>query len=231
MRRFLLLCVVFTGCLRAFASQAQPLSQQAFVGALTQDLTSHFNLEGELQLELLRAWTPPSMVASDWQIIVSDYPSVASAAMLLRCRVLADGVVAADTTLTLRANLWRDAWVTRQPVTYNTTFDPAVLETRRVDLLRDRDALPANVGDQTFIFARAVNAGRILTWRDVARRPLVKKGDVVEVSAASGTLSVTMKALALQNGAQGDAVTFRNLESRKDFTAFVVDENRAQVRF
>jgi flagella basal body P-ring formation protein FlgA len=44
-------------------------------------------------------------------------------------------------------------------------------------------------------------------------------------------LSVTMKALALQNGAQGEAISLRNIESRKDFTAFVVDENRAQVRF
>jgi len=40
-----------------------------------------------------------------------------------------------------------------------------------------------------------------------------------------------MKAVALQSGAQGEAVTLRNLESHKDFTAFVVDENRVQVRF
>jgi flagellar basal body P-ring formation protein FlgA len=35
----------------------------------------------------------------------------------------------------------------------------------------------------------------------------------------------------MQNGAQGEAVTVRNLEPRKDFTAFVIDENRVQVRF
>lgn len=233
MRRLLLALFVFAGLRLAAAptGHVAPLTQEAFVQALSQDLVSHFNLEGDLQLELLRAWTPPAMVAADWQIIVSEYPSAAASAMLVRCRVLADGAVAADTTLTLRASLWRDAWVARQPLTFNTAFDPSVLETRRVDLLRDREALPANVGDQTYIFARAVNAGRVLTWRDISRRPLVKKGDVVEVSASDGNLSVTMKALALQNGAQGDAVTFRNLESRKDFTAFVIDENRAQVRF
>ena len=87
------------------------------------------------------------------------------------------------------------------------------------------------MGDQTFLFTRGVNSGRVVTWRDVARRPLVRKGDVVEVSATEGNLSITMKAIALQSGAQGEAVTLRNLESRKDFTAFVVDENRVQVRF
>jgi flagella basal body P-ring formation protein FlgA len=40
-----------------------------------------------------------------------------------------------------------------------------------------------------------------------------------------------MKALAMENGAQGDTVTLRNPVSRKDFSALVVDENRVQVRF
>ena len=40
-----------------------------------------------------------------------------------------------------------------------------------------------------------------------------------------------MKALALQNGAVGDIVTVRNPESRRDFSALVVDENHVQVRF
>ncbi|MDQ5980605.1 MAG: flagellar basal body P-ring formation protein FlgA [Verrucomicrobiota bacterium] len=235
MRRLLPLCLLLLA-LRPLAAEAPapavgPLAQDAFVSSLARDLATHFNLEGELQLELLRVWTPPQLVARDWQVIITEYPSVAASAMLLRCRILADGNPTAEATITLRASHWRDAWIARQPLMHGTPFDPALLETRRVDLFRDRDALPAAVGDQTFIFARAVNAGRTVTWRDVARRPLVKKGDMVEVSAAEGTLSITMKALALQSGAHGEAVTLRNLESRKDFTAFVIDENRVQVRF
>jgi flagella basal body P-ring formation protein FlgA len=63
------------------------------------------------------------------------------------------------------------------------------------------------------------------------RRPLVKKGDFVEVSAVDGLLVVTMKALALESGAQGETVTVRNPESQKNFSAMVVDENRVRVRF
>jgi len=207
------------------------LTQAACTAALTRELAAHFNLEGELQLELLRAWTPPTLTAADWQVVVTEFPAVASSAMMLRCRLVADGAAAAEQTLTLRAALWRDAWVTRQPVNTGAIFDAAVLESRRVDLFREREALPVSVGDQTFLFARGVNSGRVVTWRDIARRPLVRKGDMVEVSAAEGNLSITMKAIALQSGAQGEAVTLRNLESRKDFTAFVIDENHVQVRF
>jgi flagella basal body P-ring formation protein FlgA len=234
MRRLLpLLAVLLTGLPLAAeeTNPIGPLAQDAFVSAVSRELTAHFNLEGDLQIELLRAWTPPQVVARDWQVVITEYPSIAGSAMLLRCRVLADGQTAAEATLTLRASLWRDAWVARQPLLNGAVFDPALLEARRVDLFRDRDALPAAVGDQTFVFARAVNTGRVVSWRDIARRPLVKKGSMVEVSAAEGTLSITMKALALQSGAHGEAVTLRNLESRKDFTAFVIDENRVQVRF
>lgn len=216
---------------RAEAQIPTPLSQETFNAALTRDLAAHFNLEGDLQIEFLRPWSSPDRVARAWQVQITEYPAVAATSMLLRCRILADGESLGDTTLTLRASLWRDAWVARQPLTNGTPFDASLLEARRVDMLRERDALPAAVGDHSFNFVRGVQAGRLLTWRDVARRPLVKKGELVEVSAADGQLVVTMKALAMQNGAQGEVVTVRNLDSKKDFSAFVIDENRVQVRF
>jgi flagella basal body P-ring formation protein FlgA len=40
-----------------------------------------------------------------------------------------------------------------------------------------------------------------------------------------------MKALALENGAAGDLIRLRNVESRKDFNAQVLNENKVQVRF
>ena len=232
-RRALILCLALAaGGLRAEDAAPTPLGQTEFIGALVQDLSAHFNLEGDLQLDLIRPWTPPDRIARDWRVQITEYPAVPAASMLLRVRILADGQSAAgEATLLLRAALWRDAWVARQPLSNNGTFDPSLLETRRVDLLRDRDALPAAVGDRSFIFARSVQAGRLLTWRDIARRPLVRKGELVEVSASDGQLIVTMKGVAMQNGAQGEVVTVRNPDSKKDFSAFVIDENRVQVRF
>jgi flagella basal body P-ring formation protein FlgA len=208
-----------------------PLAREQFVSQVAADLSSHFKLEGELQLELIRPWSPPARLAETWNVELLDYPAVAASSMLVRCRVLADGKNAAEATLVLRASLWRDVWTARQPLVMGATFDAAELETRRVDLFRERDALPAVVGDRSYSFTRAVNTGRVLTWRDISRRPLVRKGNLVEVSAGEGTLLITMKALAMENGAQGDTVTVRNQESRKDFAAMVVDENHVQVRF
>lgn len=212
-------------------SEPTPFTRELLLTALTRAIGTHFNFEGDLQLDLIRAWTPPARVATVWELSVLEFPPVPAASMMLRCRVIADAATVTETTFVVRAQLWRDAWSTRQPLTAGAAFDVTALEARRVDLLRERDALPAAVGDRSYVFARAVPAGRMLTWRDIARRPLVKKGDLVEVSAVDGPLSVTMKALAMENGAQGDTVTVRNPQSRKDFSALVVDENRVQVRF
>jgi flagella basal body P-ring formation protein FlgA len=236
MRRFLLLFVLAGTALAAAGRAAEtapaaPLTREDFIAQLAADLSSHFNLEGDLELELLRPWSAPDRLARSWSMVVSDYPTVLSANLLVRCRLLADGDAAGDYTVTLRAALWRDAWAARQPVTANGAFEPAQLEARRVDFLRERDALPASVGDHSYIFVRGVSPGRLLTWHDIARRPLVRKGDYVEVAAIDGLLSVTMKGLAMENGAAGDTVTIRNPDSRKDFSAQVVAENRVQIRF
>lgn len=210
---------------------ATPLTREQAIGALTRAIATHFNLEGELQLEFIRPWTPPARVATVWDLNVLEFPAVPTSSMMVRCRMVADAAPVGDLSVVVRAQLWREVWATRQPLAAGATFDPAALEVRRADLLRERDALPAAVGDRSFVFARGVSAGRMLTWRDIARRPLVRKGDLVEVAAVEGPLVVTMKAVAMENGAQGDTVTVRNPESRKDFAAMVVAENRVQVRF
>ncbi|MBC7365859.1 MAG: flagellar basal body P-ring formation protein FlgA [Undibacterium sp.] len=239
--RLTLLFAVFAGQVSASSlhgapapslpATATPLNRDQFLADLARDLSAHFNLEGELQLELPRGWAAPATTAAQWTLDVAEYPTLASSAMLVRCRILGDGVLAADTTFVLRATHTREVWVVRQPVAPGVTFDPAALDTRRVDLFRERESLPTSAGDRNFVFTRAVSAGRILTWHDLARRPLVRKGDLVEASVSDGRLVVTMKALALENGAQGDTVTVRNPESRKDFVAVVTHENHVQVRF
>lgn len=217
--------------LRTAAVAASAFTSDRLMAELTRELTGHFRIEGDLQLELIRPWTAPEKTAAAWDLAVLDTPPVPTSTLVVHYRLVGDGAVVADETLVLRASVWRDVWFTRQPAASGSPFDPSALDSRRVDCLRERDALPATAGDRSFMFARDVGADRMLTWHDVARRPLVRKGEVVEVVAAEGPLLVTLKALALQNGGQGDLVTVRNLESRKDIPALVVADDRVRVQF
>src|SRR5207248_2498419 len=70
-------------------STPTPFTRDQLMAALTRVIGAHFNFEGELQLDLIRTWTPPARVANVWDLDVTEYPSVPASSMMLRCRVLA----------------------------------------------------------------------------------------------------------------------------------------------
>ena len=209
-----------------------PIAAERFLNELTNQLSTQLKLDGELQLELTRPWTSPLVAAGAvWQLEIIELPAQASSNMLVRCRLVADGASIGQWSLIVHAMLWRDTWVTRQPVDRGQTFDVALVDSRRIDTLRERDTVPTTATDGSMAFTRQLTSGRLVSWHDLAKKSLVRKGDIVEVAAIDGSLSITMKAQALANGARGDPIAVRNLESKKDFPALVVAESRVQVRF
>jgi flagella basal body P-ring formation protein FlgA len=197
---------------------------------LAHQLHGRFHLEGELDLEFASVWSPPECRAREWKVTVVEFPAAATGAMLVRFRLCADGAPQPDATLMLRASLWRDAWFTQEPMPSGAELEVAQLESRRVDYFRARDAIPAVPFARDFVTIRPLPAGAMLSWRDVGNKPLVRKGEMVEVSAVQGMLHVAMKALALQSGARGEIVNVRNPESLKIIPAVVVSENCVAVR-
>jgi flagella basal body P-ring formation protein FlgA len=226
-----LLALLAAGVLRGAGADRTLYSSDKLLADLTTTLQEHLRCDGELQLDLLRPWVAPSRGASVWDFAVTEYPGITASNMLLTIRLKADGVVVVETSLLVHAVLMRDVWYTVDPVAAGVTFSPTLVVARRTDVLRQRDTLAAKDGDDSFIFSRELPADHLITWHDVGRRPLVHRGQVVDVRASEGQLLITMKALAMENGAKGDLVTVRNLETRKDIPAVVVGEQRVEVHF
>lgn len=213
----------------ANATSGSDAARARVLASLARDLAAHFNADGDLVLELQR---PLALAEAEWAVSLTEFPSTLAGSLLLRVRLTAPGQTTREESLTVRAQLFRDAWFVQTPVDRGAAFDPVQCELRRIDALRERDALPASIGRSSeWVFLRPVPVGRLVNWRDLARRALVRKGDVIEVAAVDGPLHVSMKALAMQDGGQGETVRVRNLESKREFSALVVAENRAQVRF
>jgi len=206
-------------------------SQEQLLADLTRQLTEHFQARGDLQLDLLRPWAPLAVSAGPVEVVILDCPARLSSSLLLQVRLQANGSALGSFALMLKAQLLRDVWVSRTPIERGADFDPNQLDTRHLDVLQQRDTVPTDSTDADFTYASSVASGRLLAWRDLARRSLIRKGQIVEVSAVDGMLTITTKAMAMENGAAGDTVRLRNLDSKRDFSALVVAEARAQVRF
>jgi flagella basal body P-ring formation protein FlgA len=213
------------------SASSSVFGRDQLVNAVTAQFVEHFRPEGDLQLDLLRPWTSPAGATATTDAIVMDFPSALTSSIVVRVRVQNGTQVLGECTVAFRAQLLRDAWVLRMPVDRGASFDVTQLDTRRVDVLREHDLLPVSDSETSFTYTRPTPAGHLITWRDVARRSLVRRGEVIEVAAVDGGLTVTMKALAMENGAAGDTVKVRNLVTKKEFAAQVVADARALVRF
>jgi flagella basal body P-ring formation protein FlgA len=209
-----------------------PVTPEHFLPQLVAQLSAHFRLEGQLQLELLRSWVAPVMPGSAaWEMTVVAPPPALASQLIVHVRLTCAQRSMGEWNLPLRAQLWSEALVARQPLLRGQILDSSLFDLRRTDFIHDKEAVPAGTALESFTVGRGLAVGTVLSWRDVARRALVQRGNRVEVLAGSGSLTITMKGLAMQSGALGETIVVRNPESRRDFSAVVTAENQARVTF
>ncbi len=78
---------------------------------------------------------------------------------------------------------------------------------------------------------RSAGAGQVVT-EGLLRPPIVvRRGDRVTIVARSPWIEVKVPGEARQNGAKGDAIRVKNLMSKREITAQVVDHSTVVVRF
>ena len=230
MSRLFILLGVLSALALARAEVAAPATDgtDRWLDTLTTTLASRYQVTGELKLSWNRP--RPATAAADAELAILAAPAELTQQILVKVRATDAAGQAAEHILVLRAELWREGWMLRDPASVGSPLIPGILEIRRFDALRERDALPSDVTDE-FDFARNLPAGRLLLWRDVVRRPLVRRGQPLEVVASDGALTITLHAVALNDAARGESVRVRNPDSKKEFVAQVVSESRATIRF
>jgi len=216
---------------------AQPLVQPGvdqldLLAELERQLTDKLQPAGQLRLSPVsplpevRAVTMPA-------VELVEFPSrVVSNSVLLRFRLVDNERVLGLHAVTFRVQILAEVWVPVQRLSPGEAFSADDVVTREVDLVRESRAVPA---DRTLFgryeLARAVTPDRPLTWSDLTPRALVRKGQLVDVVANEGLLSISMKGQATRSAALGEVVVVRNLESKREFSAEVIDENKVRVRF
>jgi len=194
---------------------------------------AYFGLKGDLKLSLLRDWRPIRLTARDFDLTITDYPSDGvTSSFTLKVRIASGGVLVGEWQLGVRAQLWQSVWVTQGRLDRGQSLDRSVLNSQKIDVLREKQTLLSDEVDPTgYDVAQGIGPGLPVPKQAVIERPLIHKGDVVEVVAAQGLLDIHMKALALEDGGPNALIRMRNLDSSKDFNAQILNENEVKVHF
>lgn len=209
------------------------LESDAFVAEVERELAARLSIKGQLKLALTRPWQPVKLPAADFAVAIVDMPTKGlSGTFFLRVKVSSGRELIGDWQVPFAAQLWQDVWVATSRLDRGQAITSALVSAQQVDVLRERSPLVlAEVDPASLDLVTSVAAGRPLTRRDVIARPVVRKGQVVEVVAQSGMLAISMKAMALESGAMGDQIRLRNLENRREINGEVINENKVQIHF
>lgn len=186
---------------------------------------------GELELRLGRPWTPLSVPTEGLSLRFTELPPNGLApTFVARFELLAGTQLLGTWQSVFRAKLFRDVLVTRAALRRGQAVQVADLATERRDVLQGRDTLselPAGLSGLEL--AESLPAGAPLSTRSLQLSPVVRRGEVVEALVMDGTMSISLKVEALENGAPGQTVRVRNLTTRKEFRGKVRDEQTIVV--
>lgn len=121
------------------------------------------------------------------------------------------------------------------PVLKHTASSGTVINSHDIEWIdmKDSDLQNDFVVDEQALLGmtprRMIVAGDPIRDRDLEKPQLVGRGDMITITFNDGTMALTAKGKALQDGSKGDAIRVINLASNRTIDAFVTDENVVTV--
>ena len=94
---------------------------------------------------------------------------------------------------------------------------------RHQDIVMDKKAV---LGMQA---SRFLNAGQIIYYRDLKREQIIRKGQIVKAIFGQGNLELSISAVTEENGAFGDVIKVKNLDTHKMFAAKIIDRGLVKI--
>jgi flagella basal body P-ring formation protein FlgA len=202
--------------------------KEMVIAALQKVVTSD---QGELTLRFSRPWTPIQVPEEPIELRVMDMPlGGLRSSFFLRFELRSGAETIGSWQLALQAQLVRTVWVARTPLKRGDGLSEAVLAQEKRDVLNSRDALAdwsPTAGD--FECADYVAAGSPLYARSVRAHAVIRRGDVVEALLQDGAMTISLKVEALEEGAPGQVVRVRNLQTKRELRGKVQNEQTVMV--
>jgi len=158
----------------------------------------------------LESPVPELLVAGDWRLELTNPRTLVPGRNLVGVRVVS-GEGGCRFSATVIGHFYGEVARAMAPIAPETVLTADLFTWEWQDLSRVDSGLA--VGRQTIAgksARRSVAAGRLLRQADVKVTPLVLQGDPVDLVLRRGVVTVTVRAVARQEGRHGQIITVRN---------------------
>jgi flagella basal body P-ring formation protein FlgA len=145
--------------------------------------------------------------------------------------VWVDGVLARSVSVPVRIGILGDVLVAARALGRGHPLTPEDVRIERRDVTGPQDPLRELADIEGRITVRPIAQGESMLPSLLERPPLVRRGDIVLVTAEGRGLRVTAQGEAKQDGKSGDVIRVRNLTSNRDVIGQVDGERSVRVQF
>ena len=206
------------------------ITSQRLEQLLSESIQHRFQAIGEIVVNLTSSWKTIEL-NSDFVLKLSDVsPDELSPSCFIRFSLWDSGKKVGNFALPIRVAQMIDIYVSARSITYGAKLSKEDFKLQRVDVLKQHaNSVPGSTNLSSFQLDSYLSANSPLKWSNISKANLIKKGQVIDVFASGNGIYVTMKGLALEDGAMDSFVKVRNLSSEKEFHAKVLSENSVKV--
>jgi flagella basal body P-ring formation protein FlgA len=182
---------------------------------------------GTLEIHLTRPWQNVSVPDEPITMQLTDIPPAGVMANLVAGFELWCGKERLGSwQAPLQAHVWRDIPIAHSPVLRGQLLSEADITLERRDVLVQRDeCIPFPVTDSYLEAAGNLQAGTPVCVRMTRARAVMKKGQLVEAVFQDGTMTISLKVEALEDGAKGQMVRVRNPKTRRELYGKIQTED------
>ncbi|MDL2268136.1 flagellar basal body P-ring formation chaperone FlgA, partial [Desulfovibrio sp. OttesenSCG-928-G15] len=139
-----------------------------------------------------------------------------------------DGTVVQKLTGSVFADCWAEVPCSTVTLNRDDLLEHSKVTFKRMNLANLRSD-PWDGRGGPWRVSRPIGVGQVIYASDVAHIPTVRKGSIVTLVYEGRTVQLALQAEALADGAAGETILVRNLESRKDVYAVVRDSSTVVV--
>ena len=212
--------------------RAHTLNEAGLLALLTITLQQDYvKDQGQLELNLTQPWNAPVVPDEPLTVKILEVPTAGvTRSFIVRFQLCTATEIVSTWDVTLQAHIWREVWVAHSDLARGELLADADVTRDRRDVLATHEMLADfSPGDTTLQLADSVPADGLLLARDLKLRTVIHRGQVADAVLQDGSLSITMKVQALEDGAPGQIIRARNTASLRDLSGKVLDEHTIQI--
>jgi len=216
----------FSGEAIKISRRSRTFGESDVLGLLTAALQKNYVKDkGQLELRLAQPWNPLVLPDEPLTLDVQELPTAGVApGFITRFSLRTEHETLGTWTANLRASVWREVCVASRQLKRGEAVSADTFSRERRDILNVREQLADLVGgDDDLEFTESVPSGVPLVVRMIKARAVVHRGQRADALVQDGGLSIKTKVEILEDGAPGEFVHARNVDTHRDLSGKVLN--------